>query len=300
MCNDLIVGLVDGQGNLITSQPYNEFQYGRRSIDIVVPIRGGRLIEILQDEIGNISYDENRLILKQIFVSNVNITAMTLLGKIAEAVIVRRCMEDEKLNRLLFSLARRKSAREYNARRFKAIGTGLKATQRVFPERYNPSDPQRDIIWVNDEGVPALMAGSSAIAGIEAGLQVKVSLQGIRYVGDDLLARRYEVPMVYFPINNDFEKVVDYLAKQRKAYVLDPATGEYRDIHIGEDFVDIRAYDYDAFEEVKDYYPIVHALLRGDIELVDLVDIAYGNGTLENTVLMTALTSSNAETIVLR
>ena len=66
---------------------------------------------------------------------------MALLGKIAEAVLVRRCQED--------------------------------------PKRYNPSDTQRDIIWVDDEGVPALMKGSSAMVGIEAGLQVKVSLHGI-------------------------------------------------------------------------------------------------------------------------
>ena len=53
------------------------------------------------------------------------------------------------------------------------------------------------------------MAGSSAMAGIEAGLQVKVSLYGIGYMVDDLTSNRYEVPMVYFPINNDFERVID-------------------------------------------------------------------------------------------
>ena len=63
--------------------------------------------------------------------------------------------------------------------------------------------------------------------------------------------------------------------------------------------MDIRAYDYDAFEEVKDYYPIVYGLINGDIDLVDLVDIAKGNGTLENTVLLTALSASTVETIVL-
>ncbi|QAT63034.1 3-deoxy-7-phosphoheptulonate synthase [Acidilutibacter cellobiosedens] len=299
MQSSLIVGLVDGNGNLISSQPYNEFQYGRRSTDILIPVRGGGLIQILQDDIGNISYQNNRLVLKQIFVSNVNITAMTLLGKIAEAVLVRRCQEDEHLNRQLFQLSRRKNAWGVTARRFKAIGTGLKTTQRIFPKRYNPSDTQRDIIWVDDEGIPALMSGSSAMAGIEAGLQVKVSLYGIGYMVNDLTSNRYEVPMVYFPINNDFEQVIDRLVKDQRAYVLDTETGDYRGIRVGEDLVDIRAYDYDAFEEVKDYYPIVYGLINGDIDLVDLVDIAKGNGTLENTVLLTALSASNVETIVL-
>ena len=51
--------------------------------------------------------------------------------------------------------------------------------------------------------------------------------------------------------------------------------------------------------EVKDYYPIVYDLINGDIDVVDLIDIARGNGTLENTMLLTALGSSNAETIIL-
>ena len=299
MQSSLIVGLVDGEGNLISSQPYNEFQYGRRSRDILIPIRGGRLIQILQDEIGNISYENNRLVLKQIFVSNANVTAMTLLGKIAEAVLVRRCQENEQLNRQLFQLSRRKNARITTARRFKAIGTGLKSTQRDFPKRYNPSDTQRDIIWIDDEGIPALMAGSSSMAGVEAGLQVKVSLYGINYMVDDLLSNRYEVPMVYFPINNDFERVIDRLVKKQGAYIFDIEIGDYRGIRVGEDLVDIRAYDYDAFEEVKDYYPIVYDLINGDIDVVDLIDIARGNGTLENTMLLTALSNSNAETIIL-
>lgn len=299
MQSSLIVGLVDGEGNLISSQPYNEFQYGRRSRDILIPIRGGRLIQILQDEIGNISYESNRFVLKQIFVSNANVTAMTLLGKIAEAVLIRRCQENEQLNRQLFQLSRRKNARITTARRFKAIGTGLKSTQRDFPKRYNPSDTQRDIIWIDDEGIPALMAGSSSMAGVEAGLQVKVSLYGINYMVDDLLSNRYEVPMVYFPINNDFERVIDRLVKKQGAYIFDIEIGDYRGIRVGEDLVDIRVYDYDAFEEVKDYYPIVYDLINGDIGVVDLIDIARGNGTLENTMLLTALSNSNAETIIL-
>ncbi|WP_233120193.1 hypothetical protein [Tissierella creatinophila] len=224
---------------------------------------------------------------------------MTLPGKIAEAVLVRRCQEDEQLNRRLFQLSRRKNAWKSTARRFKAIGTGLKTTQRNFTKRYNPSDPQRDIIWVDDEGIPALMSGSSDIAGIEAGIQVKVSLYGIGYIVDDLTRNRYEVPMLYFPINNDFEKVIDRLVKEQRAYVFDVETGDYRGIRVGEDLVDIRAYDYDAFEEVRDYYPIVYGLINEDIDLVDLVDIAQGNGILENTVLLTALSASNVETIIL-
>lgn len=63
--------------------------------------------------------------------------------------------------------------------------------------------------------------------------------------------------------------------------------------------MDIRAYDYEAFEEVKDYYPIIIDLLNGDIEITDLIDIARGNGVLQNTVMLTALDRSNANSIIL-
>ena len=302
MSNRLMVHLEDGEGNIIASQPYYDFQYGQRLSQIVVPLRGRRLIEILHDDLGNISYEDNRFILKKIILSNIDVQtqAMNLLGKIAEAVIVRRCQESSDLNRRLFQLARRKSARLTTSDRFYAIGTGLKPTEQRYPKRYNPSDPQRDIIWVDEDGQPALMAGSSSIAGVEAGLQVKVSLHGIRYMVNDLLQSRYEVPMIYFPINNDFDAVIDYLLRSGKAYMLDPETQEYRGIIPGKDIVDIRAYDYDSFEEVKDYFPIICDLLDEEIQIDDLVDIAFRNSSLENAVFSTALQDSNANSIIIR
>ena len=139
------------------------------------------------------------------------------------------------------------------------------------------------------------------MSGIEAGLQVKASLNGDGYMLNDLINNRYEVPMVYFPVNNDFERIVDRLVKNQHAYVLDPDTGEYRGIRVGEDLVDIRAYDYDAFEEVKDYYPLVYDLMDGEIDIVDLVDIGLQNrdGVLKNTVMLTALKTSNSDQIIL-
>ena len=295
----LVVGLVDGDGNLVASQPYIDYQYGHRSSEILIPLRGERLLAILHDDIGNISYKDNRLVLKQIIYSNVNISSMTLLGKIAEAVLVRRCAEDCEINQQLFTLARRKRAYRNTAANFVAIGTGLKQTQVLHPRRYNPSDTQRDIIWVDEKDVPALMAGSSRQCGIEAGLQVKASIDGIGYVYRDIANSRYEVPIVYFPIMNDFERIADRLVKENAKF-RDPQTGEYRNIRIGEDFIDIRAYDIEAFEEVKDYYPIISDLMDGEIELDDLVDEAMGNPTFENTMMMTAINSATPNTIVLR
>lgn len=300
MTTNLIVGLVDGNGNLLTSQPYDEYQYGRRSTDILIPVRGRRLLSILQDDLGNIFYEDNRLVLKYILTLDLNISAMTLLGKIAEAVLVRRCAEDARVNKSLFQIARRRVARARTLSKFKAIGTGLKQTQRDYPKRYSTSDPQRDIIWVDEEGVPALMDGGTYMSGIIAGLQIKVSLNGINYVPRDLLNNRYEVPMIYFPLRNDYEQILSRLERDARTSILDPVTGEYRRMRPEEDFVDIRAYDYDAYEEVKDYYPLVYALLEGDIEPANLVDIAmqHRDPVLKDAVMLSALQNSNLDQII--
>jgi len=76
-----------------------DYQYGWRSRKIIVPVRDGQLVMILQNNIGNISYDNNRFVLKQIFISNVNVTTMTLLEKIVEDVLVRKYQENDELNR---------------------------------------------------------------------------------------------------------------------------------------------------------------------------------------------------------
>lgn len=296
----LIVGLIDGDGQLIASQPYREWEYGERSREILIPIRGRRLLAILQDDIGNISYEDNRMVLKHILYVNSSVSAATLMGKIAEAVVVRRCREDESLNLKLFQLACRKRARMDTVMQYVPIGTGLKQTQLHHSRRYNPSDPQRDIIWVDKNDVPALMRGSTSTKGVEAGLQVKNSVNGLGYIYSDLIHFRYEVPILYFPISNDYEKIVDRLAKDPRAEILDPESGEYRRIRPGEDLIDIRAYDYEAYAEVKDYYPIIQDLISGDLELDDLVDEAWGKPTLENTVLLTALSTNTTRPLVLR
>ena len=49
-----------------------------------------------------------------------------------------------------------------------------------------------------------------------------------------------------------------------------------------------------------DYYPIVSDLISGDLELDELVDIAFKRPSLQNIVLGTALQESNAEIIIER
>lgn len=289
---ELVVGLVDGNGNLLTSQPYDEYQYGKRSIEIVIQNRGRRLIEILQDDLGYISYRDNIPKLQYILQLNSNISTMTLLGRIAEAVLVRRCREDSTVNKKLFELARKKNAWQTTADRFMALGTGHLFTKKEYPARYNPSDPQRDIVWIDKEGNLALIVNSSGQAGIEAGLQVKASLDGINYILQDITNCRYEVPIVYFPIKNDYDLLISRLYKRSIQ------TGDNRFLSPEDFVVDICAYDYIAYEEVMDYYPIVKQLIDGELELYELVKRAYGDSTLQNIVIDTALQTSNAGVVI--
>lgn len=300
MTPNLIVGLVDGDGKLITFQPYEEYQHGKRSNSIVIPCRGKRLFEILCDDLGNISYENNRFVLKHILHSNINTSVMTLLGKIAEAVLVKRCQENEQINKDFFQIATKKSVYLVTSRKYTAIGTGLQGTSKIYPQRYNPTDPQRDIIWVDSQGKPALMAGANSQSGIIAGLQIKVSLHGVNYLLSDLLSTRYEVPIIYFPLRNDYEQIVERLEKELKK-----SNDLYNKISISnilENFIDIRAHDYEACEEIMDYYPLIYDLIDGNIEVADLVDIAvrHRDPTLKNAVMMSALDSPNIDSIVLQ
>lgn len=86
------------------------------------------MFDILYDELGMIKYEENKLMIKVLLELNPMQTVMKILGKIAEAVIVRRCNEDEELNKKWLSIARGKKTKRKTADKFKAVGTGLKST----------------------------------------------------------------------------------------------------------------------------------------------------------------------------
>ena len=193
--SELIIAVRNGNGEIIASQTFEEFMNGRKNIEILNYYTGQKLFDILFDDLGIIRYEDNVFALKTIFQLNPEKTTMSLLGKIAEAVIVRRCREDEEINKKWLSIARRKKTKSKTAERFQAVGTGLMRTKIDYPSIYNPADTQRDIVWVDDEGMRAMIKSSYA-AGIEAGLQIKVSRNGMGYFFQDLCNLRYEVPVL--------------------------------------------------------------------------------------------------------
>jgi len=283
--NELIIAVTNGQGKIIASQPYLDFLSGKRNIEILNYYTGSKLFDILYDDLGLVKYEENKLAMKIIYQMNPMQTTMSLLGKIAEAVIVRRCNEDEEINRRWLSVARRKKAKNKTAVKFKAIGTGLKSTQIAYPQLYNPMDTQRDIVWADDEGMRAMIKLSS-VSGLEAGLQVKVSRNGKGYLLDDLLKLRYEVPVVYFDICHDYDIVARELFL--KLYTL----GILEENIILEDiFVRASAIDYKGYEEVCFYEELVMALINGKMTIEDLLshDEVKNSMALQNALITATL-----------
>lgn len=289
MQNNLLIAIVDGNGKIIASQPYMDFQKGSKSLSILNLYTGQKLFDILIDN-GFIRYENNKFALKVILETNLNNVVMKLLGRVAEAVIVRNCYNDIDINQKWLSFARRKRAKLTTAEKFIAVGTGLLSTKELYPKVYNPSDPQRDVVWIDENtGARALMKNSSNIAGIEAGLQVKVSKNGVAYFLNDLVQIRYEVPVVYFDICNDFDAVAQKLYQSK--YFM--KTGG---LIIGEDFIQASAVDYSAYTEVLFYVELIEALIYGKITPDELV---HSKDVKNNPVLKSAILSASLSEIAL-
>ena len=85
--NQLIISAVDGNGQIIASQPYAEFIYGKKNLEILNYYTGQKLFDILHDDLGKIRFEDNKFVLKSIYLMSPLQTTMNLLGKIAEAVL---------------------------------------------------------------------------------------------------------------------------------------------------------------------------------------------------------------------
>ena len=278
----LIVAVEDGDGKILFKQPYSEYVQGNRDIEITSYTSGRKLFDILVDELGYIRYEENRFAVKYVIERNINRSVMRLLGKIAEAIIVRDCREFEEVNIKWFSIARRKRAKRSTASRYIALGTGLLYTKNNYATFYNPSDPQRDIIWVNPETkMTSIMPQDRITEATVAGLQIKVSTNGISYVYPEVINKRYEVPLVYFDLNRDFDEIAQRLYEER------------RDVIIGEDFISARAVDFEEYEELVDYIELVRGLITGRISSDYLINVQGQN----DEILRTAILSSTLEEV---
>ena len=197
----LVISVWDNCGHLVPIQGLEQFLYGQRDLRILCLLHGQALFDILYDDHGLIRYADNKFALNKIIEIDSNRTVMSIMGKVGESVIVRRCAQYKKINLLWMRIASGKQVQYATASRYRAVGTGFKSTERNYPKAYNPNDTQRDIIWIDENGYCYQVSGSTSTSGLSAGLQVKVSTNGMQYVYQDVLDAVYEVPLVYFDIH---------------------------------------------------------------------------------------------------
>ncbi|WP_052126196.1 hypothetical protein [Ureibacillus massiliensis] len=276
---ELVVAIKNNDGTINPqyTQTYSEWIKGNRKMEIVKFLYAENLLKILMDDLGYIQLNEQGILnLKYILEQNPFKTAIRLLGNIAEAIIVNRCNNSKEINRKWATIARKGKKKVKKLDKYIAIGTGLKTTKDKYPTKYDTTNPQRDIIWINAEKgrEELLQINENSGSGISAGLQIKVSTSGINYILDDLKKCRYEVPMVYFGLNDDFDEVAYHLYNHKTH------------LEIGKDFINVKAFDIDAYEELKSYKPLIIGLLNNTIKIEDLLN----ERILEDTVIKSAFT----------
>lgn len=181
--------------------PLDQWQRGARNLELVRHGYGPDLLEILTHELGLVTINEEGLLQSKIFIpldeEGRKGAAMRLLGKIAEALVVRNCNACVYSNREWGRVARKGARLTTTPDDFKALGTGMESTRLTYHQKYRPNDPQRDVIWIHKQNAvqELQMLNAGRPAGISAGVQLKVSLNGYRYIYQtDIVGNRYEVP----------------------------------------------------------------------------------------------------------
>ena len=280
--NKLIIGIENSKGEIIQKQDFHDFLHGKQNIEIINLYTGQKLFDILYDELGIIKFEDNKFVFRQILKNNFNVetTAIQLLGKIAEAVIVKNCNSNEICNQKWFSKARLKHSNRKTSLNVKAIGTGLLST------KYNITDTQRDIVWIDKNNNYALMPErSTKISGAIAGLQIKVSYNYKNYILKDIIDARYEVPIVYFDMNRDFYLLIDELLHRGIITLLD----------INKSIICARDIDLNAQKELDFYYNLLIHLLNGKIKIDELIQNPQNFG--DENILKNAIIGSSLEKI---
>lgn len=275
--------LSDGRIDHSSRQPLEQWQRGPRSLDLMLHGYGNELLDILTEELGLVSVNEDGLLRSKIIIvtseEDVRGATMRILGKVAEAIVVRNCNADIYANRLWGQIARRGAVPHHTLDQYLAIGTGLETTGLNYFQKYRPNDPQRDVLWIhrrtNRRELQTLINGRPA--GYSAGLQLKVSMNGFQYIyRTDIRRAKYEVPLVYFDLCNDYYELANAIYR------------EGRELRVGTDLIRGKDVDPALHDRLCSYWSLIDQIIRGNMKidnlLIDesLLD-AYTKELLENT-----------------
>ncbi|UIY55591.1 MULTISPECIES: hypothetical protein [Burkholderia] len=193
----------DDSGEVRHSQSLSDY-FQKPNINILSATYGSTLLDILVEE----SYISSTLQLNQIFTGNPNADATRMIGSIAECLVVDICHKHPEANRLLGMHARFGSRPSQKLDEYVAVATGSMRAKRLYQQHYNPSDTQRDVIWVekkNTQNQLLCISNNNSISAKPAGLQIKASHDGVRYVLPTI--QNYHYPVLYFDLDGDWAKV---------------------------------------------------------------------------------------------
>lgn len=279
--NELVIKVQDNDG-IISLNTIKHQLFGHRDMNLLCHYRGRKLYDILADDHGLIIYNDNRLVLGTI-ITNDDTCLMRIMGKVAESIIARRCSESLALKKLWMFYGSGTAVRNETAQRYTAVGTGFKSTELHYPAAYNPQDKQRDIIWIEENGFHFPIHGSTSTGSKDAGLQVKISKGSMFYdLRKWLIERTYEVPIVYFDLNKDYERIFDSVKDN---------IGDESPDSLHERFISVREADEDAYFEAEYYTEMVQAVIDGRLGVEDLVKKAEDFPTFGSAVMAAAMQS---------
>jgi hypothetical protein len=236
--------IVEGEnGEIRYSQNLHEY-LRKPSLNLQISTYGGTLLDLLIEE----SYISEDLILRHIFTGNAHADATRLIGSIAESLVVNLCNSNPEVNRTLGMYAR---FGQYSSKKlddYVAVATGAMITKINYSQHYNPCDTQRDIIWVEKDNTQnqLLCIGRNSVAAKPAGLQIKASHDGVKYVVPSI--KDYHYPVLYFDLNGDWGEVQKAVKEQHQTAIL-----------INPDEI-----QHEVKHALVGYFDIIVALLRGE------------------------------------
>ncbi|MDE6519430.1 MAG: hypothetical protein K2K91_03085 [Ruminococcus sp.] len=216
-------------------------------------------------------------LLKHMMKCNKDDAIMKILGHVAEAVVVRRCNTSSIINKKWLDVAFiwRKYPDKFSEETI-AIGTGLDYTKSNYKYFYKPQEPQFDIIWINKE-TEKILLNANDYYGDYIGLQVKTSGDGEKYIIKTL--KNYKVPLIYFDIFNDFQKIAYKIQEMQK--------NEYIRKNLYGYFISAKEVDVDAYYEVCEYYKIIKKLYDNKISAEDFINLGSQMNNLGSSVVKT-------------
>lgn len=136
----------DEDGNIRDSQYFDDF-LRQPSIQQQMLMYGDTLLDILTQE----SQLSPSMRLNRVLTGNPHADASRMIGSIAESLVVKLCNESKEANRELGKWARGGTQTTATLDSYIAVATGSQKTKTSFRQWYNPSDTQKDVIWIKKD-----------------------------------------------------------------------------------------------------------------------------------------------------